>query len=271
VNLEMNSEVPVDISTKRQIVAGILSAALPGSGQLLLRRRRTGVVWLGIFVVFVFISTIGRFWAHYAGLLAAGWFVFLFALVAAYKAAFRRKTGPSRWWVLLLPLFAWLPILLMQIAWVSNGFRLYIVPSIAMQPTIWRGDRVVADLHFFRTHGIHRRDVIIYKRGNTFLVKRVEAVPGDVIQGKGGTIFLNGKALEEGFEKPVETADSFLSTFGPVEIPLGQYFVLGDNRPSSLDSRSPNYGSIKENEITGRALFVYNPFDHSHDKRLARE
>jgi len=228
---------------------------------------------MGFFVIFVLLSSFLRFWAQYYGLIASAWFVFILALIAACKTTFQRQVNapPSRWFCLLFFLLAWVPILLMQLAWIAGGFRLYTVPSKAMQPTIWRGARVVADSHFFRRHSINRRDVIIYKRENLSLVKRVEAIPGDVIEGKNGTIFLNGKELDEGFEKPVEPADSFLLTFGPVKILPGEYFVLGDNRPMSLDSRAPTYGQIKENEINGRALFVYDPFNHSHDKRLVAE
>jgi signal peptidase I len=104
-----------------------------------------------------------------------------------------------------------------------------------------------------------------------FLVKRVEAIPGDIIEGKSGTIFLNGKELDEGFEKPNDPADSFLANFGPVKVHSGEYFVLGDNRPVSLDSRAPLYGPVKESEISGRALFVFNPLDHLHDKRLVSD
>jgi signal peptidase I len=261
------------MSNMKKITAGVVSAVLPGAGQFMLRNRQAGAAWLIAFLAFLFLSSFARLWAHYYGLVASVWVVLIAATVSAYKTTFKFKSepAPSRWWVLLFVLFAWIPAQITQIAWRVNGFRLFVVPSTSMEPTIRRGDRVVADLHFFRNHAINRGDIVIYNRENTFLVKRVEAIPGDVIEGRQGDIFLNGREVDEGFEKPDDPANSFLANFGPVRIPPGEYFVMGDNRPLSLDSRAPRHGPIKENEISGRALFVYDPFNHSHDKRLITE
>jgi signal peptidase I len=259
------------MSKRKKILAGLLSAMFPGVGHIFVGQLQAGMALIASFLVFVVGSSLTRIWGHYYGLIACEWSAFLFTAISAYAVCFhpREEATPTRLWLLLFIPLAFVSVQLTQVAWWLNGYRLFIVPSTSMQPTIWMGDRVVADFHYFRSRSIERGQIIVFKKEDLYLVKRVEAVPGDVIEGKGGTIYLNGKELAEGFEKPPDYEGAqFLATFGPVRIPAGEYFVLGDNRPVSRDSRAPDYGNIAEDDIGGRVLLVFNPFKHSHDKQL---
>jgi len=141
-----------------------------------------------------------------------------------------------------------------------------------MQPTITMGDRIVADSHYFRNHSVEKRQILVFKKEGLFIVKRVEAVPGDVIEGKAGTFYLNGRELDEGFEKPTEYSTAqFLAAFGPIKVPPGEYFVLGDNRSVSRDSRQPDYGNIPASHIVGRVLYVFNPLEPTHNKNFVQK
>src|SRR4051794_37159588 len=129
----MTNEAVSQHSKKKKLVAGFLSASMPGAGQFLLRNYKKGIVWLSAYLVFLLISSVSHLWAHYYGLMISAWFPVILAVISAYKTAFPNGTSanPSRWWVLLFLVMAWVPILLMQIAWWSNGYRLYTVPSVS--------------------------------------------------------------------------------------------------------------------------------------------
>jgi signal peptidase I len=104
--------------------------------------------------------------------------------------------------------------------------------------------------------GPHRGDVIVFRFPNQTerdFIKRIIGEPGDEVQVKDGLVFINGKALDEQYilERPNYN-------FGPDIVPDGQYFVLGDNRNNSYDSRS--WGYVPEDDIVGKAWVSYWPF-----------
>src|SRR5439155_5670441 len=134
----MTNETVSQHSKKKKLIAGFLSALMPGTGQFLLRNYKNGIVWLTAYLVFLLISSVTHLWAHYYGLMISAWFPAILAIISAYKTAFPKGTAgnPSRWWVLLFLAMALVPILLMQIVWWSSGYRFYVVPSTSMQPTI---------------------------------------------------------------------------------------------------------------------------------------
>ena len=87
-------------------------------------------------------------------------------------------------------------------------------------------------------------------------IKRIIAVPGDTLDIKNGKVFINGKQIEESYvkgEKKKKTSDV------PIKIDEGMYFVMGDNRPCSRDSRS--IGLIEWEKLKGKAVFRYWPFN----------
>ena len=86
------------------------------------------------------------------------------------------------------------------------------------------------------------------------MVKRVIGLPGDTLEVKDGLVYINGVALEEDYI--LEAPDY---SYGPVTIPQGQYFMLGDNRNNSKDSHMWNYPFIDREAIIGKAIFCYWP------------
>jgi signal peptidase I len=129
-----------------------------------------------------------------------------------------------------------------------------------MEPTIQRGDYIVAD--FWQYHSCHpqRPEVIIFKNQGTYFVKRVVATGGETIEGRDKAILINGELLAEGYVQHTEgplPGYEWMDVFGPVQIPAGKYFVIGDNRDVSLDSREPSFGLIDESSIVGKALYVF--------------
>lgn len=132
------------------------------------------------------------------------------------------------------------------------------IPSEAMAPTLQPGDKVHVNLHFA---SLARGDIVIfhkppndYSPSITYLIKRIVGVPGETISASGGTVEINGQPLKE----PWLPAGVVTDAFGPVSIPSGDWYVLGDNRSNSADSRV--IGPISGDLIIGVAdAIVYPP------------
>ena len=107
---------------------------------------------------------------------------------------------------------------------------------------------------------IHRDDVVVFRYpldATQSFIKRIVGLPGETVQIRQGLVYVNGKWVPEPYV-PSQYED--LSDFGPVQVPSGSYFVLGDRRRSSNDSRV--FGTVAGRLIEGRAAFAYWPIDH---------
>jgi signal peptidase I len=124
-----------------------------------------------------------------------------------------------------------------------------------MERTVLKGDRVIADLRQYRSASPKRGEIVIFRKDGDFFVKRVIAVGGDTIEGRNGKVFVNGNRLEEPYVAHLGNAPAALDTFGPVVIPTGKLFVMGDNRDVSRDSRVVDFGLVA-NAVAGRALYI---------------
>lgn len=164
----------------------------------------------------------------------------------------------------------------------------FYIPSASMEETLQIGDRVLVEKVTYRFSEPGRGDVVVFEKdlaalqspeeedrnliqrinesirglfgfptgGAQDFIKRVIAVEGDTIEGRDGGVFVNGEPVDEPYLEPgMET-----SSFGPVEIPAGSIFVMGDNRGNSDDSR--NFGPVPVDTVVGRAfLLIWPPRD----------
>jgi signal peptidase I len=138
----------------------------------------------------------------------------------------------------------------------GTGFRAFQIPSNAMENTIVKGDSIVADMWAFRRQEPRRGDIVIFRRENLFLVKRVIAIAGDTVEGDVDHIAVNGKTVDE----PYTTFHSMredVAPFGPTRVAAGELFVVGDSRDTSYDSRIPGFGNLQRSDVVGRPLYVY--------------
>jgi signal peptidase I len=183
-------------------------------------------------------------------------------LIESYRK-FRQRQSPSSALITdLILVIAFLAV--MRNLVVESSFVL----SDSMEPTLQPGDWLLVDklAYIFETPdgGPKRGDIVVFDaplEPGVEYVKRVVAIPGDTVQITGGRLILNGTPLEETYLSP----DSWTRPGGthaggdpfaePTAIPPGRYLALGDNRPSSKDSRS--WGLLAGEEIIGRADLVY--------------
>ncbi|MTH55009.1 signal peptidase I [Bacillus mangrovi] len=136
------------------------------------------------------------------------------------------------------------------------------VEGVSMSPTLENGNKVIAS----KISTIERFDVIIFNapENNKKYIKRVIGLPGDKIEMKDDVLFVNGKAFKEKYiNKEIQankvTEDfSLKDTTGVTAVPDGYFFVLGDNRVKSMDSRS--FGFISKGSVVGKSIFRIYPF-----------
>jgi signal peptidase I len=141
----------------------------------------------------------------------------------------------------------------------ATGFRAMEFRSSAMETTLLKGDKFMIDRSYYRRHFCNRQDLVVMRREDFLTVKRVIAVAGDSIEGRSQQILLNGHLLDEPFIQHTMQVGTNpkQDTFGPITVLPGRYFVMGDNRDLSLDSRSPEFGQVDGDAIVGRPLYIY--------------
>ena len=134
------------------------------------------------------------------------------------------------------------------------------VEGTSMAPLLSDQERIFINKFVYRFEPIERGDVVVFwyplDRSKSF-IKRVLALPGETIEIRRGAVYVNGQMVPEPYV-PLRYAD--VSDFGPVRVPQGSYFVMGDHRISSNDSRV--FGPVASQYIYGRAVFAYWPVDH---------
>ncbi len=136
----------------------------------------------------------------------------------------------------------------------------FYIPSGSMEPTLMVGDKVLVNKLSYDFHPVHRGDVIVFRKppndyspGIKDLIKRVIGLPGETISASNGSVYIDGRRLNE----PWLPKGTTTAAFPPVHIPKGEYFVMGDNRGNSADSRV--IGPISGSLIVGRAFLIVWP------------
>lgn len=133
------------------------------------------------------------------------------------------------------------------------------IPSGSMENTIMPGDRIIGNRLSYTFADPERFDIIIFRYPDDesqLFIKRIVGLPGETVEITDGKIYIDGSAepLDD-----VETKEPTSGTFGPYKVPEDSYFVMGDNRNNSLDSRFWENTFVSRDEILGKAVFRYWP------------
>jgi len=157
-------------------------------------------------------------------------------------------------------------------------FQAFKIPSGSMEPNLLIGDHLLVNKMVFGPTGsslervvmpvrsVVRGDVLVFKypeEPSRDFIKRVVGLPGETLELKGTQVYINGQPLSEPYALYQRLPDMLLPgdvrrAYGPVTIPEGHYFMMGDNRDDSQDSRY--WGFLPAGHIKGRALFIYWSF-----------
>ena len=138
-----------------------------------------------------------------------------------------------------------------------------LVNKFVSAPTVWTVEKTLLPID-----EIHRGDVIVFKHPKTperDLIKRTIGLPGETIELRDKRVYVNGKPLDEPYTQDLLpagrndlTEGDVRRNFGPLTVPAGHYFMMGDNRDNSEDSRY--WGSLPRDHVKGKALFLYMSF-----------
>lgn len=133
------------------------------------------------------------------------------------------------------------------------------VEGTSMQPELLDQERIFVNKFVYHFEGIQRGDIVVFwypKDPSKSFIKRVVGVPGDLVQIKDGHVYINEQLLQERY---VPTGYQDLDSYAPIRVKEGFYYVLGDHRNASNDSRS--WGLVPRKYIYGKAVFRYWPVD----------
>jgi signal peptidase I len=197
---------------------------------------------------------------------------------AAAVAAGRRELQRGRF---LREIGLLLIVALLAIAVKTFALPIFKIPSVSMEPTLRKGDRVLVNRVSYPLYQPRRGDVVVftdprgvaaeggtlskvwhsvarllgfYGMSDSDFIKRVIGLPGEIVSIRRGIVFINGRPLREGYLS--RTPD--LRSYGPIRVPEGTFFVLGDNRTQSNDSRF-GLGMIPGRNLVGRAILIVWP------------
>ena len=133
----------------------------------------------------------------------------------------------------------------------------------SMSPTLNSGDILILNKLNYRIFEVKRFDIVsVSSKQSKYLVKRVIGLPGEKVEYKNNKLYINDQILKEEFlDETAMTNDFSLSSLGYETIPEGMYFVVGDNRSNSDDSRDSKIGLIKEEDIIGKSTIRIWPFN----------
>jgi signal peptidase I len=257
----------------RRLLAFLLSLILPGAGHFLLGHFHRGVVW----AVGVTSVRLALLFALPIGLLplASAFAVKIIGPLASAFDAVGLTVRHPRWVTVLVGWGALavggLSSAALVAAYTTHYAQTFSIPSPNMMDTLLIGDYIAVDMSTYRTTDPQRGDVIVFKypqdERRTF-IERVVGMPGDVISVRGRQVLLNGTVLTEPYVRPAKSAldnagDTTVCSYAygcdPIIVPPDSYFVLGDNRDDSQDSR--HWGLVKKEQVKGKAFAIYWSWD----------
>jgi signal peptidase I len=278
-------EQQATIEKKRWWVAGLFSFLIPGFGQLYNGQAIKGLVFyfLVFFLELKFYPTLTHHLEAPDSLtrsmvlmlmlmLCAMRLTYLLAIIDAIHSAIKAGAGRKPRFYNRLSVYASILVAAFALSFLTpdepgvfDKIKTFKIPSGSMEPSIEAGDYLVCDLVYYRTHSPRRGDIVIFKYPrdeDIDYIKRVVGLPGDTVELRKNTLYVNEQKVDEGYTVYGGNGDGPAlppRNYGPYFISENEYFVMGDNRDNSSDSR--DFGSVERDKIEGKAIFVYFSWD----------
>lgn len=289
--IEQESEV-MSIQPRSALLAFLFSVLTPGLGQLYNGQFQKAMIYWGIYIIAPMIFSISHGATTFYGLMIfcsiiVGLNIY-FVIDAIYHARQLQSyvlKPYNTWYAYAFFVLMILFIFMFYDVQYILGIQEYRVPTTSCNPTLQTGDRLIADIKAYKKNAPNYGDIVLYSAPydvqNTYWVSRIVGLPNDNIAMKNNVLYVNGKPCLLTFTQDTVINDEELneyeeelpnghkhllykykkphpktkSNFESITIPSGSYFLLGDNRDNSIDSRF--LGFIVRDKILGRFMYSY--------------
>jgi signal peptidase I len=255
------------IARRKSWLAGLLQLLLPGLGNLYCGKPFRGLVLhISMFIaaiagslVFAWIPGLPALLTYVAGAVALR----AFMVVDGVRCA--RAAGPTyilarynRWYVYVLVVVAVLvgQVTLLPLALNASLVRAYRIPTPSMEDTLLLGDHLLADRSTYLFSNPARGDIATYQspEGGKVYVHRIVGLPGETLEIRERAVLINGIELQEPYAT-FQVGNRYREPVPPIVLAAGEYYLLGDNRDNSMDSRYS--GVVHRSRLLGKATMLY--------------
>jgi signal peptidase I len=255
----------------RRVLAILLSLVAPGAGHFLLGTFGRGVAW-AIGLTVLVLSAFFLMPVSLAPFVVCALIVSIGRVAAAIDTA-RLDPKTVSWKMIVIAWGAFIVASVLFSLLVYEPLRAYyrahyvaafVIPSGGMEPTLLAGDYILTDNSIYRSRNPQREDIIVFKHpqdDRRDVIKRIIALPGEQILVRGRQVYVNGKPLPESYVNADSLMRADLAScnyaygYESTVVPPDSYFVLGDSRDNSRDSRY--WGFVKREKVIGRAFAIY--------------
>ena len=276
---------PVELNPDRRNpwFALLLSLMVPGLGLMYIGRLRMAIFYYLLFAGVVTAVTQTRFIIEPVGFYVVLisfllWYVLIVisSLVIGYRRRNTSLRGYQRWYgyTIFILFIALAQGVTLSMREEYLGYATYRLPGASMQPTIQAGEYILADTWVYNKREPERGEVVVFRYPQDpkiLYIKRIIAEGGDLVAIRKGKLIINGKEIKETYLKDVAISLDYSLEMAERLVPKDQYFVMGDNRDYSNDSRA--WGYLPVGNIHARAVYIWYSVDEHRaiqKKRLAK-